>query len=138
MTDVDREKRLSIAMAELDEFCGIFGFSWEWAYAGGTKTCASTALEIKYPRGAKNFVVLRECARRDYRGTGYSPLYSIAERLLSRIKRGVTLAWQWEESRPAERGRLTVRYTRKYRVPGFASVAALKIMLAAEGSEFTP
>ena len=138
MTDIDKERRLSAAIAELEEFCGIFGFCLEWAYADGVKSCASTTLDVIYPGGVKNFVVLRERARRDYRGVGYSSKYAIAERLLSRIKRGVTLAWQWEESRPAERGRLTGRYTRKYRMPRVASVAALKITLAAEGSEFAP
>ena len=134
MTEIDRERRLSAAIAELEEFCKIFRFKLMWEYAD-SDPCAYTTLNVVQP-GSKCCVVLRERARRDYRGIGYSSKYAIAERLLSKIRRGVTLFWQWEESRPTERGKLTIRYTRLYRVPKFTSVAALKIQLAAEGSEF--
>lgn len=132
MTDIDRERRLSAAMAELEEFCGIFGFKCEWVGVSSPRG-QSAKLNIVYPG---HNVVLCEFARRDYRGIGYSAMYSIAERLLSRIKRGVTLSWGWSETRPAEHGRIAISYVRKYRVPKFSSVAELKIALAAEGSEF--
>lgn len=136
MDQAERDARLRAAMKELDDFCGIFGFGLEWTCANLDRPSAGTMLEMVYRSRKMRYVVLRERARRDYRGTGWSPLYSIAERMLNRLRRGATLVWKWEESRRAERGGITVMYMRKYRVPRFAGVSALRLALAAEGSEF--
>ena len=120
MKNVEREYRYKAAMAELEEFCKIFGMSLHWnRYADGLMLIRD------------NYTVMADQSLYTRRSKTV-----IAESLLKRLKHGRKLVWVSTQIKQAEGGTIETRIKRTYKIPPFESVSQLKLILTAQGSEF--
>lgn len=135
MNDEQRKTRYDAAIAELGEFCRLFGFGLRLeAYDGGSRP-DTISVVLTYGAGRHPWTVMRVDPNRQY-GRAYPKPYAMLEKTLARLRNGAELKWVWSKVEPAEGGSVKTTCTRTYRLPKFSSVQELRILLMARGSEF--
>lgn len=134
MNDEQRKARYDAAIAELSEFCRLFGFGLKMPLYDKYDDNARSVV-LTYSRNGSECVVMKVDPTRSY-GRAYPKPYAMLEKALARLKNGAELKWAWSKVEPAEGGSVKTTCTRTYRLPKFSSVQELRILLIARGSEF--